>query len=408
MTDRFIPRRDLINDDQSHFHLFDYDLNIDKDEDVTKTQNEKYNTVVHEVIFGNSSCNILPFVPKFRKSIKPKKKTLRELPTQPERMLDAPDIHDDYYLNIMSWGSNNILAVGLGPCVYFWNALTNQVSELLELNTPGDYVSSLIWDKECRYIAVGTAYGCVQVWDIGALCLYKCMEGHTGRVSSLSWNGTIISSGSRDLSIIHFDIKKPRPIARSHVHEGEICGLKWNIDGSLLAAGDNDNALKIWDRRNFIVPYLHLDEHKSAVKAIAWNPEGKDLLASGGGSEDKTLKVWDVNLGKCLKSVNTGSQVCNAIWSSIYPDEILTSHGYPHHQLMLWDYPTMEHRFIATGHAKRVVYADISPDNTTVVTAAGDETVRFWKIFDDKPLKSAKLKKDTPKKRSLNNYFEIR
>jgi cell division cycle protein 20 (cofactor of APC complex) len=47
-------------------------------------------------------------------------------------VLDAPDIVDDYYLNLLDWSSNNILAVALGSAVYLWNADTRETSILVE------------------------------------------------------------------------------------------------------------------------------------------------------------------------------------------------------------------------------------------------------------------------------------
>lgn len=43
-------------------------------------------------------------------------------------MLDAPELQDDFYLNLVDWSSQNVLAVGLGSCVYLWSACTSQVS----------------------------------------------------------------------------------------------------------------------------------------------------------------------------------------------------------------------------------------------------------------------------------------
>jgi cell division cycle protein 20 (cofactor of APC complex) len=40
-------------------------------------------------------------------------KTTRHIPSAPVRILDAPDLVDDYYLNLLSWGSSNVLAVAL-------------------------------------------------------------------------------------------------------------------------------------------------------------------------------------------------------------------------------------------------------------------------------------------------------
>lgn len=33
------------------------------------------------------------------------------------------------------------------------------------------------------------------------------------------------------------------------------------------------------------------------------------------------------------------------------------------------------------GHTMRVLYLCMSPDGSTVVTGAGDETLRFWSVF---------------------------
>lgn len=48
-------------------------------------------------------------------------------------MLDAPQLQDDFYLNLVDWSSLNVLAVGLGACVYLWSACTSKV----ETDRPG-------------------------------------------------------------------------------------------------------------------------------------------------------------------------------------------------------------------------------------------------------------------------------
>ncbi|POM73097.1 Cell division cycle protein, partial [Phytophthora palmivora] len=45
------------------------------------------------------------------------KKLNRHVPSAPIKVLDAPELMNDYYLNLLSWGANNILAVALGQCV---------------------------------------------------------------------------------------------------------------------------------------------------------------------------------------------------------------------------------------------------------------------------------------------------
>lgn len=76
------------------------------------------------------------------------------------------------------------------------------------------------------------------------------MDGHLARVSSLAWNGPTLSSGGRDSSVVHHDVREARhKIGTLRGHTQEVCGLKWSPAGTQLASGGNDNLLNIWDDR---------------------------------------------------------------------------------------------------------------------------------------------------------------
>lgn len=103
-------------------------------------------------------------------------------------------------------------------------------------------------------------------------------------------------------------------IGTMEAHEQEVCGLKWSLSGQQLASGGNDNLLHIWDAAAASTqgpsPYLHrLDDHRAAVKALAWCPFQSNLLASGGGTADRCIKFWNTHTGACLNSIDTQSQV---------------------------------------------------------------------------------------------------
>lgn len=55
------------------------------------------------------------------------------------------------------------------------------------------------------------------------------------------------------------------------------------------------------------------------MKAIAWSPHLHGLLASGGGSADRTIRFWNVLTNKAVDSIDTGSQVCNLMFSTNTP-----------------------------------------------------------------------------------------
>ena len=51
-----------------------------------------------------------------------------------ERTLDAPDLVDDFYLNLLDWGSSNVLAIALGNTIYLWDASDGSTSELVTVD----------------------------------------------------------------------------------------------------------------------------------------------------------------------------------------------------------------------------------------------------------------------------------
>ncbi|KAJ5884893.1 WD40 repeat-like protein [Penicillium taxi] len=306
----------------------------------------------------------------------------RSIPRTPSKVLDAPELQDDFYLNLVDWSSTNVLGVGLANSVYMWNADQGRVTKLCELKD--DTVTSVNWIQRGTHLAIGTHKGLVQIWDVESCRRLRTMLGHTNRVGALAWNDHILTSGSRDRIIFHRDVRSPdQYVRRLSGHKQEICGLKWNSKDGQLASGGNDNMLMVWDKLNE-TPVHRFSEHTAAVKAIAWSPHASHLLASGGGTADRTIKFWNTSTGAFIKEVDTGSQVCNLSWSTVQ-DELVSTHGYSQNQIMIWKYPKLEQIACLTGHTFRVLYLAMSPDGQTVVTGAGDETLRFWKIFERPP-----------------------
>ncbi|ONM34207.1 Fizzy-related protein [Zea mays] len=242
----------------------------------------------------------------------------RKVPKTPHKVLDAPSLQDDFYLNLVDWSSQNVLAVGLGTCVYLWSASNSKVTKLCDLG-PRDSVCAVHWSREGSYLSIGTGLGDVQIWDSSRCKRIRNMGGHQTRTGVLAWSSCILSSGSRDKNILQHDIRVPNDyISKFSGHRSEVCNLAW------------------------------------------------------------------------CKNVN----------------ELVSTHGYSQNQIMVWKYPSMskDDRYIEsgvlkttvkvkskqwkpfavatlTGHTMRVLYLASSPDGQTIVTGAGDETLRFWNIF---------------------------
>jgi len=329
----------------------------------------------------SSPYSMYPVSSKSQKLLKSPRKASRQISKNPFKVLDAPELQDDFYLNLVDWSSQNVLSVGLGACVYLWSACNSQVTRLCDLTNDNDTVTSVSWAERGNLVAVGTNRGYVQIWDVLANKKINVLEGHSARVGALAWNGDMLSSGSRDRLIFQRDMRTPSilPERRLVGHRQEVCGLKWSPDNQYLASGGNDNKLFVWNVSSQS-PMQTYTDHLAAVKAIAWSPHNHGLLASGGGTADRCIRFWNTLTGTAMQSVDTGSQVCNLAWSK-HSSELVSTHGYSQNQILVWKYPSLVQVAKLTGHSSRVLYLAISPDGEAIVTGAGDETLRFWNVF---------------------------
>lgn len=179
---------------------------------------------------------------------------------------------------------------------------------------------------------------------------------------------------------------------------------------SSTCSGGNDNKVCIWSL-GASTPSLELTAHQAAVKAMAWAPFQSNLLATGGGSADRTIKFHNTSTGALLNSVDAESQVLCVRWmicalSSVtltvsavmfnltfhssqvsalawnpHDRELVSSHGYSKYDIKVWRYPTMAQIGQLTGHTQRILHMALSPDGTTVCSAAADESLRFYRCF---------------------------
>lgn len=304
----------------------------------------------------------------------------RKIQKTPARVMDAPDMQDDFYCNLIDWSSTDDLAVGLGSSVYCWNAGNNRVAKLCDLGSSA--VTSVNWTQQGKHLAVGSESGEVQIWDKEKCRKLRTMTGHEGKVCSIAWNGYVLSTGGQDGHIIHRDVRQAaHSFADVHAHRLQVCGLKWSPDCTQLASGSDDCKVRIWNLRSHApAPVLECSHHKAAVKALAWSPHQAGMLASGGGVADKCIHLWNTTNDVTVKSVDTGSQVCNLIWSNNV-NEIVSTHGYSQFEVAIWKASSMTRFATLPGHSQRVLYLTISPDGRKIATGSGDHSVRIWDVF---------------------------
>ncbi|CAG8893750.1 unnamed protein product [Penicillium egyptiacum] len=384
-------------------------LGLDDNEPCTYTRPAPdavaYKSSLAEACGVNMNTRILAFKPpppesskpidlraQYNRPLRPAKSTAaqfrRRVQTAPERVLDAPGLLDDYYLNLLDWSSGNQVAIGLERNVYVWSAESGSVNCLLE-TSPDTYVSSVKWSGDGAYVGVGLGTGEVQIWDVEEGSKLRSMYGHDSRVGVMGWNKHTLSTGARSGLVFNHDVRiAEHKTAELVSHTSEVCGLEWRSDGAQLATGGNDNLVNIWDARSLSAPKFTKTNHRAAVKALSWCPWQSNLLATGGGSYDRHIHFWNTTTGARTNSIDTGSQVTSLRWSNHYR-EIVSSSGFPDNSLSIWSYPTLVRNVEIPAHETRVLHSAISPDGQMLATTAADESLKFWKIFERKAGSSA-------------------
>lgn len=125
-AERFLPNRASSNL-LSSFDKIHEDLNF---ADISEENQAVYSSLLQNQLFQNPKKNLF----KYSRQIKGKENEplaefgyenlysplqyQRKLPKSPFKVLDAPALQDDFYLNLLDWSSTNILTVGLGVSVY--------------------------------------------------------------------------------------------------------------------------------------------------------------------------------------------------------------------------------------------------------------------------------------------------
>ncbi|KAI4227375.1 MAG: hypothetical protein L6R36_002455 [Xanthoria steineri] len=216
------------------------------------------------------------------------KKEPKPVPTIPFRVLDAPQLRDDYYCSALSFcHSTRTLAVGLGNKVYLWSETYGvRYPQLVDTGRRGSYVTSLSFSSTeggQSILAIGRNNGLVSLWSIldegtrfeaqqpnSVACLsFKPVLTRRASVNSDTMVFTEELLVGDELGNVYYYAVEwvdnlevevqgwhgaMTLLAKISVHSQQICGLAWSPEGNLFATGANDNACCLFVVKDILTP----------------------------------------------------------------------------------------------------------------------------------------------------------
>ncbi|KAG8724106.1 hypothetical protein FRC09_000319 [Ceratobasidium sp. 395] len=316
----------------------------------------------------------------------------------------------------------------LDGAVRIWSVYSSQVRLVHELSSYARKVSSVAFCPDGAYVASGTCDQTICIWNARTGVLVgEPLRGHGGWVTSLQYSPSgshLASVSTRDGSVCIWDPLAGQLVTRLLPARGDlsISWVSYSLDGEQLLACSDRGTLYIWDwsaveagvQTCFDNPVdvenaLHrgLDDtpdnlcvanrvegvgqthapqtadksaecHHKKVTALAYSPDGAYIVS---GSDDCTLRIWDVRTGRMVGQPLEGHT--NSILSvSFSPDGTRVVSGSLDRTIRIWDVDTCTMLGAPLiGHTGGITSVSYSPDSAHIASGSNDKTIRIWDAY---------------------------
>lgn len=164
----------------------------------------------------------------------------------------------------------------------------------------------------------------------------------------------------------------------SETHPKVVRQVSWNPDGSVLASSSDDGTLKMWDGNT--MKLLRSLAGEGRVRNFCFSPNGKYVAAVSGEDPGSFFKpavvlVWDVSTGKRVLSLEDFEKGLEPLRFS--PDGKTLATGERGPRARLWDIPSGKMVREYPGHKYWVSGLAFSPDGRFLAAITADEVV-MW------------------------------
>ena len=261
-------------------------------------------------------------------------------------------------------GNQLIVASTIGTWIY--DAHTGEALDLLNTYPLLGNISGLSPDGST--LAIGSRDHTVLLWDLTTHQQKSNLIGHTGTIYSMAFSpdGKTFATGSRDKTAWLWDINTGQHLATFDGNIDAVRPVTFSPDGKTLATGSLSGTIRLWNIDSGELRTT-LAEHTKSISDIAFSPDG-NILASV-SSQENNVELWNPLTGKHIRTLKTEIGISNLAFS---PDSRTLAVSRDA-DLRLLDIISGSRKATFTGHIERITSIVFSPDGSTLASSALDE-----------------------------------
>jgi len=165
-------------------------------------------------------------------------------------------------------------------------------------------------------------------------------------------------------------------------HTGPINSVAFSPDGKQIVSGSDDNTVKLWDMTTGR-EIKTFSGHSRFVKSVTFSPDGRWIVS---GSDDNTVKLWDTATGFEIRTFLGHSSIVSSVAFSPDGRQILS--GSWDNTVKLWDLATDHVISTFSGHTGIVSSVAFSPDGRQILSGSWDNTIKLWDTSTNREIRT--------------------